>query len=126
MTQEEINIFRNLKEKFEDETYEIFKYIKTYYKDVLKFGSYSSYHHYGINDKEVWIEYYDCGYDLYDSANIGIPIDDFINRPKEWADEWAKSIRNEKGEKRIKQLKEQEKREKEELERLKKKYESER
>ena len=124
MTKEEINIFKNLKEKFEDGTYEIFKYIKTHYEDVLKFGSYSSYHHYGINDKEVWIEYYDCGYDLYDSANIGIPIDDFINRPKEWADEWAKSIRNEKEEERIKQLKEQEKREKEELERLKEKYES--
>ena len=124
MTKEEINIFKNLKEKFEDETYEIFEYIKTYYKDVLKFGSYSSYHHYGINDEEVWIEYYDYGYDSYDSSIIDIPIDDFINRPKEWANEWAKSIRNEKEEERIKQLKEQEKREKEELERLKEKYES--
>lgn len=123
MTQEEINIFRNFKEKFEDEIYELFEYIKIYYKDVLKFGSYSSFHDYGIDDEKIWIEYYDCGYDLYDSSIINIPIDDFINRPKEWADEWAKSIRNKKEEKKIKQLKEQEKREKKELERLKKKYE---
>ena len=122
MTAEEINIFKNLKEKIENETIELFDYIKEKYLDVLEFNSYSSYHHYGINDEEVWIEYYDCGYDLYDSANIGIPIKDFITRPREWADEWANSIRDEKKKNKEKELREKEKREIEEYERLKQKY----
>lgn len=123
MTAKEINIFKNLKEKIENETIELFDYIKEKHLDVLEFNSYSSYHHYGINDKEVWIEYCDCGYDLYDSANIGIPIKDFTTRPREWADEWANKIREEREKQKQKQLENEEKREREELQRLKEKYE---
>ncbi len=131
MTQEEFETFKSLiekfeslNEKFENEVIELFQYIKEKHLDVLEFGRYSSYHHYDINNEAIWIEYYDSGYDCYDSRNINIPINDFINRPKEWVDEWANAIRKEKTEKEKQKLEIKEKKEREEFERLKKKYES--
>jgi len=123
MTKKELETYMFIREKLEEETLELFSYIKEKHLDVLEFNSYSSYHHYGINDEEVWIEYYDYGYNLYDSANIGIPIKDFTTRPKEWVDEWANKIREERKKQKQEQLKNEEKREREELQRLKEKYE---
>ena len=76
-----------------------------------------------MNDEIIWIEYFDYGYDLYDSRHIDIPINDFLSNPFEWADNWANNIRIKEQEKKDKAIKEKEKREREELQRLKDKYE---
>jgi len=123
MTKEEFEMFRSLKDKLEHEIYELFSYIKQKYSDVLAFGRFSSYHHYAMDDKIIWIEYYDYGYDCYDSRDIDIPIDDFLSNPFKWADNWANNIRIKEQEKKDKAIKEKEKREREELQRLKDKYE---
>jgi hypothetical protein len=123
MTKKELEAYKSIKKRLEEETLELFRYIKEKHLDVLAFGRYSSYHHYGLNDKIIWIEYYDHGYDCYDSSDIDIPIDDFLNRPKEWVDEWANKIREERKKQKQKQLENEEKREREELQRLKEKYE---
>lgn len=123
MTKEEFEMFKSLKEQFEQETSELFDYIKKKYIDVLKFGRYSEFHHYDMNDEIIWIEYFDYGYDCYDSRDIDIPINDFLSNPYEWADRWANNIRAKKQEEKDKAIKAQEKKEKEELQRLKDKYE---
>lgn len=123
MTQEEFKMFRNLKDKFEHEICDLFYYIKGKYSDVLAFGRFSSYHHYGMNDEIIWIEYFDYGYDLYDSRHIDIPISDFLSNPSKWADNWANNIRIKEQEKKDNAIKELEKKEKEELQRLIDKYE---
>jgi hypothetical protein len=124
MTQKELEMFKSLKEKLEHETIELFDYIKKKYLDVLEFGRYSSYHHYNMNDEIIWIEYFDYGYDCYDSRDIDIPINDFLSDPFKWADNWANNIRIEKQKKKDKAIKEQEEKEKKELQRLKDKYEN--
>ena len=123
MTKKELEAYKSIKERLEEETLELFRYIEEKHLDVLEFGQWSSYHHYGLNDKIIWIEYYDRGYDCYDASDIDIPIDDFLNRPKEWVDEWANKIREERKKQKQKQLECEEKREREELQRLKEKYE---
>lgn len=123
MTKEEFETFKSLKEKFEQEVGELFDYIKKKYLDVLKFGKYSSFHHYIMYDDEICIEYYDFGYDLYDSQNLYIPLTDFLSNPFEWADRWANNIRAERQKEEEKAIKAKEKKEKEELQRLKEKYE---
>ncbi len=123
MTKKELETYKSIKKRLEEETLELFRYIKEKHLDVLEFDRWSSYHHYGLNDKTIWIEYYDDGYDCYDSRDIDIPIDDFLNRPKEWVDEWANKIREERKKQKQKQLECEEKREREELQRLKEKYE---
>ena len=123
MTQEEFEMFTNLKEKLEHEVIELFRYIKKKYLDVLAFGRYSSYHHYDMNSEIICIEYFDYGYDLYNSRDIDIPINDFLSNPFEWADNWANNIRIKKQKEKDNAIKEQEKKEKEELQRLKNKYE---
>ena len=123
MTQEEFEMFTNLKEKLEHEVIELFRYIKKKYLDVLAFGRYSSYHHYDMNGEIICIEYFDYGYDLYNSRDIDIPINDFLSNPFEWADNWANNIRIKKQKEKDNAIKEQEKKEKEELQRLKNKYE---
>ena len=100
MTKEEFGLFKSLKEKLENETIELFNYIKKQYPDVLEFGRYSSYHHYNMNDDIIWIEYYDYGYDCYDSRDIDIPINDFLANSFEWADNWANNIRVKKTERK--------------------------
>lgn len=112
MTQKELEMFKSLKEKLEHETIELFDYIKKKYLDVLEFGRYSSYHHYNMNDEIIWIEYFDYGYDCYDSRDIDIPINDFLSDPFKWADNWANNIRIEKQKKKDKAIKEQEEKEK--------------
>lgn len=123
MTKKELEAYKSIKERLEKETSELFSYIKEKHIDVLKFEQWSSYHHYGLNDKTIWIEYYDHGYDCYDSSDIDIPIDDFLNRPKEWVDEWANEIREKRKKQKQEQLENEEKRERGELQRLKEKYE---
>lgn len=123
MKREELETFKSLKGKLENEVKKLFDYIKEKYLDVLEFGEYSSYHHYNMNDEIIWIEYYDRGYDLYDPMYIDIPINDFLSNPIEWADNWANNIRNEKQEEKEKEIKAKENEEKEELKRLKEKYE---
>ena len=123
MTREEFETFNDLKEKFEQEIEELFAYIKKKYLNVLSYGKYSSFHHYIIYDDEICIEYYDFGYDLYDSQNLYIPIKDFLSNPFEWADNWANNIRAERQKEEERTIKEKEKKEKEELQRLKEKYE---
>lgn len=123
MTKKELEAYKSIKEKLKEETLELFRYIKEKHLDVLKFDSWSSYHHYELYDKTICIEYYDYGYDCYDSSDIEIPIDDFLNRPKEWADKWATEIRKERIRQKQEKLENEEKREKEELQRLKEKYE---
>ena len=123
MTKEEFEIFKSLKEKLENEVIELFRYIKDKYIDVLAFGRFAGYHHYGMEDDIIWIEYYDYGYDCYDSRCIDIPINDFLSDPFKWADNWASDIRMKKQKERENAIKEKEKKEKEELQRLKDKYE---
>lgn len=123
MTKKELEAYRSIKEKLKEKTLELFRYIKGNHLDVLKFGSWSSYHHYELNDKTICIEYYDHGYDCYDSSDIEIPIDDFLNRPKEWVDEWANEIREVRQKQKQELLEHKEKLEREELQRLKEKYE---
>lgn len=123
MTKKELEVYKSIKEKLEEETLKLFRYIKEKHLDVLEFGSWSSYHHYELNNKTICIEYYDYGYDCYDSSEIEIPVYDFLNRPKEWADEWANKIREKCKKQKQKQLEYEEKREREELQRLKEKYE---
>lgn len=123
MTQEEFEMFINLKNKFEDEIEELFSYIKGKYSDVLAFGRFASYHHYDMDDQIIWIEYFDYVYDLYDSRHIDIPISDFLSNPFKWADNWANNIRIKRQKEKDKAIKEKEKREREELQRLKDKYE---
>lgn len=125
MTRKELEEYRSIKEKLEKETLELFRYIKEKHLDVLKFDSWSSYHHFVLTKKTICIEYYDYGYDCYDASDFEIPIDDFLNRPKEWADEWANKIREKHKKQKQKQLEYKEKREREELQRLKEKYEKE-
>ena len=123
MTRDELKMFKSLKEKLEHEVIELFDYIKTKYLDVLEFGRYSSYHHYAMNNEIIWIEYFDYGYDCYDSRDIDIPINEFLSNPFEWADNWANNIRIEKQKEKDNAIKEQEKKEREQLQRLKDKYE---
>ena len=125
MTKEELEMFKSLKEKLEDNVLELFYYIKHKYQDVLVFGKYSSYHHYDMIDDKIWIEYYDYeyGYDCYDSRDIDIPINDFLSNPFEWADCWANNIRAQKQKEEEDAIKEKEKKELKELQRLKDKYE---
>lgn len=123
MTKEEFETFKSLKEKFEQEVEELFDYITEKYLDVLRYGKYSSFHHYVMYDDEICIEYYDYGYDLYDSQNLYIPLNDFLSNPFEWADRWANNILAKKQKEEEKAIKAKEKKEKEELQRLKEKYE---
>lgn len=123
MTKEEFETFKGLKEKFEQEVGELFDYIRKKYLDVLRYGEYSSFHHYIMYEDEICIEYYDFGYDLYDSQNLYIPLNDFLSNPFEWADRWANNIRAERQKEEEKAIKAKEKKEKEELQRLKEKYE---
>lgn len=123
MTKEEFETFISLREKFDQEVEDLFDYIKKKYLDVLRYGKYSSLHHYNIYDDEICIEYYDYGYDIYDSQNLYIPLNDFLSNPFEWADAWANNILAEKQKEEEKAIKAKEKKEKEELQRLKEKYE---
>ena len=124
MTREEFEIFKSLKEKFENKVVELFDYIEEKYLDVLEFGKFSCYHHYDMYDDIICIEYYDYGYDLYDSRVIDIPINDFLSNSFEWADNWANDIRETKRKKKEKEKEYIEKQEREELQRLKEKYEN--
>ena len=123
MTKEELEMFKSLKEKLEHEVMELFDYIKKKYPDVLVFGKYSCYHHFDMNDDIIWIEYYDYGYDSYDSRDINIPINDFLSNPFEWADRCVNNIRAKRQKEKENAIKEKERKEKEELKRLKEKYE---
>lgn len=119
----ELEAYKSIKEKLKKETLELFRYIKEKHLGVLEFDNWSSYHHYELYDKTICIEYYDYGYDCYGASDIEIPIDDFLNRPKEWVDEWANKISEERKKQKQKQLEYEEKQEREELQRLKRKYE---
>lgn len=123
MTRDEFEMFKSLKEKLEHEVIGLFDYIKKNYPDVLAFGRYSIYHHYDMNSKIIWIEYFDYGYDSFDSRDIDIPVNDFLSNPFEWADDWANHIRVEKQKEKDNAIKRKEKKEREELQRLKDKYE---
>lgn len=119
MTQEEFKTFNALKGKLDKEVNNLWSYIEENYKDCLSFDKYSSFRNYDIYYKNICIEYYDH-YNFCDCNIIVLPISDFINRPTEWADEWANNIRQKKKKKEEEEIK----REKEELKRLKEKYES--
>lgn len=122
MTKEEFQTLKCLEEKLNNEVIELFDYIKNKYVDVLAFGKDSRYGHYDIDEDIICIEYYDDGYDCYDSRVIAIPINDFVSDSFKWVDNWANNIyierkkREENVEKRI------EERERKELQRLKEKY----
>ena len=123
MTKKELEAYKSIKEKLKQETLDLFFYIKEKHLDALEFDSWSNYHHYELNDKTICIKYYyDYGY-CDSSDDIEIPVDDFLNRPKEWADEWANKIREKRKKQKQKQLEYEEKMEREELQRLKEKYE---
>lgn len=123
MTPTEFQTFKNLRDKFDKEVEDLFFYIKKQYLDVLQYGRYSSYGRYGIDEDEICIEYYDNCYDLYETTDIYIPINDFLYSPFEWADNWANNIRAQRQKEKDKAIKEKEKYEKKELQRLKEKYE---
>ena len=123
MTQEEIQTLKCLKKKLEEEVIKLFNYIYDTYNDVLTFRKLSSYNYYDIDEDIIRIEYFDYGYDCYESGDIEIPINDFVSNPFEWADNWAKQVRAEK--RRVEDAKKirEEEEERKEYERLKNKYE---
>lgn len=104
MTRKEFDTFIRTKDKLEDEVVDLFGYIKKKYVDLLAFGTYSSYHHHEVLEDSITIEYYDYGYDIYESSAITVPIDDFLCRPKEWADDWATEILNKRKKKKEQEL----------------------
>lgn len=124
MTKEEFNEFRILRRKLNKEVNDLFSYIEKNYIDCLEFGKYSSIERYDFDDESITITYYDYGYDLYEYNTIDIPLDDFFNRPLEWADNWANEIREMKRKEKEKEKEHKEKKEREELQRLKEKYEN--
>ena len=123
MTRKEFDAFIKTRDKLEDEVVDLFGYIKKKYVNLLAFGTYSSYHHHEVLDDSITIEYYDYGYDCYDSSTISIPVDDFLKRPKEWADDWATEILIKRKKKKEQELIMQREKELKELQRLKEKYE---
>ena len=123
MTQEEFKTLNILKEKLDNDVNNLWSYLKEKHLDCLKFGKYSSFHHYNFYRNEICIEYNDYGCDYYDSSEIDVPTNEFIDQPTEWADEWANSIREEKKKEMEEQIKQNEKKEREILKRLKEKYE---
>ena len=123
MTRKEFNTFIKTRDNIEDEVVDLFGYIKKNYVNLLAFGTYSSYHHHEISDDSITIEYYDYGYDIYESSTITIPVDDFLGRPKKWADDWATENLNKRKKMKEEELAMQKERELKELQRLKEKYE---
>lgn len=123
MTRKEFDAFIKTQDKLEREVTDLFRYIKGKYVSLLAFGTYASYHHHEVSEDSITIEYYDYGYDCYDSSTITIPIDDFLNRPKEWADDWATEILNKRKKIKEQELIMQKEKELKELQRLKEKYE---
>jgi len=124
MTQKEFKEFATLKEKLDKEVGDLFSYIKEKYIDCLAFGKWSCIDRYDFDDESITITYYDYGYDLYDSRDIEILLDDFFNDPVKWADKWADGIHETKRKKNEREKEYKEKKEREELQRLKEKYES--
>lgn len=123
MTREEFQTLKCLQEKLEDEVTKLFSYIYHTYNDVLSFEKCSTYHHYDIDEDIICIEYYDYGYDCYDSREIEIPINDFVSDPFKWVDNWANNVYAEEKKKAEEAEKIKEERERKELKRLKEKYE---
>ena len=123
MTKEEIETLIDLEEKLSKKSQELFSYIYNTYNDVLEFARDSCYNHCEINKDTISIEYYDYGYDRYDSREIEISISDFVSDPFKWADNWANDIYAEEKKKEEAAEKRKEEREREVLRRLKEKYE---
>lgn len=123
MKQKEFNLLVQLKKELNEAVKLLWTYIKVNYEDCLNFDCDSNFHHYNYNDELIWIEYYDKGYDCYDSNVIDIPVEDFFYNPTKWADRWAKKIREEKKKEKEKEKNQEEERERAELKRLKEKYE---
>lgn len=125
MTREEIETLTDLEEKLSKKSQELFTYIYNTYNDVLAFKRFSSFHHCDINEDEdiICIEYFDYGYDCYDSREIEIPISDFVSDRFKWADNWANNIYAERKKSAEIAEKVKEERERKELQRLKEKYE---
>ncbi len=97
MNKEKLNYYKKIKDELEITVQDIFYYINKNYYDILKFEEYSIYHNYYVYDESVSIEYIDgrvlIESDLFYHDCINIPINDFCDNPKEWADKWAIKLR---------------------------------
>ena len=127
MDKNTLNYYKKIRDELEITVQDVFYYINKNYYDILKFEGFSIYHDYYVYNEGVSIEYIDGRVldvsDLCYHDYINIPIDDFCNNPKEWADKWAIKLRNKKlKEEKQKQL-DKEKEERNLYEQLKQKYE---
>ena len=127
MDKKTLNYYKKIRDELEITVQDLFYYIQKNYHDILKFDDYSIYHDYNIYDEGISIEYIDgrvlIESDLFYHDCINIPIDEFCNNPKEWADKWAIKLRNKKlNQEKQKQL-DKEKEERNLYEQLKQKFE---
>lgn len=104
----------------------IFNYVKSKYKDQLKFGIYSSYSKYFINEKELCIEYFEHCRDYCDEDYLPyIPIE-LLEKESYWKqflDTFYENKAKEEEQKKIKEEQAKEDKERELYEKLKQKYE---
>lgn len=98
-----INTYYKLQDELDDFAYDLFKYIKSNYLDLLEFGTYSAYEKFKIDDNTFYIKYYDRGYDIYECNFFAIPINK-IGNAKQYIDDYAE----EKFQYKLKKQKEEE------------------
>ena len=128
MNKETLNYYKIIRDELENTVFDLFNYINQNYHDILKFDDgYSLYHDYYVADETISIEYIDSrlldANDLFYHDYINIPIDDFCNNPKEWADKWATKLRKKKLKQEKQEQLNKEKEERNLYEQLKQKYE---
>lgn len=121
LTKEEVLQYISIFDRMDNRAYEVFKYAKTKYENVLAFGRFSSYSHCICDEDEASIRY-DNSSDLYDTESIDMPLDDFLNNPNEFVDRWAADILKKREEQQRMKAAAFEDKERAEYERLKKKF----
>ena len=73
ITKEKVKTYTKLLEELEYLSQEIFDYFSQY-PILCSFYGYARYEQFDIQDNNLYIKYYDHGYDIYDCDNFYIPL----------------------------------------------------
>lgn len=79
ITEKDIKLYQEIFNKLEDLAEEILLWTISNYPKLVSFGGHSSFENFTIEDDNLYINYYDYGYDLYDSGVLEIPLKTIYN-----------------------------------------------
>ena len=79
ITEKDIKLYQEIFNKLEDLAEEILSWTISNYPKLVNFGGYSTFENFIIESDSLSINYYDYGYDLYDSGVLEIPLKEIYN-----------------------------------------------